>query len=82
MNALIRLRHRLDTQALAQLRCVASRLHVENEDLRERLIVAETRADYWAAEATEQHLQLCEVLSGSPGITQDGALVVAQGGVA
>jgi regulator of replication initiation timing len=82
MNALVSLLRRLDAEALTQLRIEATRLHVENEELRERLSVAEANADHWAREATEQHLQRCEVLGGSPGITQDGALVVAQGGAA
>jgi len=76
-DLLIRLRRRLDAQALHQLRAEAARLAAENEDLRERLYQAEAQAAFWAREGTELHLQLCEAMHGAPGITQAGHLVVA-----
>jgi regulator of replication initiation timing len=69
-------RRRLDRIALDQLRAETARLAAENDDLRDRLATAEENADFWSREATEQHLQLCEQLGGSPGMTVDGALVV------
>lgn len=74
-----RLQHRLDTEALAQLRAEAARLAAENDDMRERLICMEENAEFWSREATGMHLQLCELRGGAPGITQGGALVVVQG---
>lgn len=77
MSALARLRQRLDALALDQLRTEAARLAAENDQLRERLVVAEESAEFWGREATDMHLQLCKLRAGAPGITCDGHLVVA-----
>ena len=44
------LRH-LDKQALAQLRDEASKLHIDNEELRSRLMHAEQAAQFWQSAA-------------------------------
>lgn len=76
-QALARIQRRLDAIALDQLRAEAARLAAENDDLRNRLAWAEDDAESWRRDATEMHLQLCELHVGQPGITQDGRLVVA-----
>ncbi|MEW5833629.1 MAG: hypothetical protein AB1832_01075 [Pseudomonadota bacterium] len=70
------LQRRFDAEAIEQLRAEVVRLSQENEDLRDRLYWAEQNAESWARDATEMHLQLCELHVGKPGITQDGHLVV------
>lgn len=73
---------RWDSLAISQLRAEVVRLAQENEELRDKLYWAEQNAESWRQDATEQHLQLCEAIGGSPGITMDGRLVVLTGGSA
>jgi len=73
----IRLQHSWDALATAQLREELARLATENESLREQLTRAQDNAEAWCHEATELHLQLCEVHCGIPAITPSGQLVVA-----
>ncbi|MGB3749426.1 MAG: hypothetical protein WA961_14600 [Rhodanobacter sp.] len=75
-STLQRLQRRLDAEALVQLRAEAARLDAENEDLRERLAFAEDAARSWAEDATEMHLQLCELQCATLGITTDSVLVM------
>lgn len=75
-SALSRVRRRLDAAALDQLRGEAAWLAKENDALRERLFAAEESAAFWGREATELHLQLCEMQAGEPGIRRDGHLTV------
>lgn len=71
-----RLQRRLDAEALDQLRAEAARLAAENDELRTQLYWADESAESWRRDATEMHLQLCELQCAKPGITVDGALVV------
>lgn len=71
------LQRRLDSIAIDQLRAEVSRLAAENDQLRDRAERAEQSADWWAQDAKEMHLQLCEAVGGQPGITLAGELVVA-----
>lgn len=77
-----RLAHRFDAIALDQLRAQAARLVVENEALRERIIVAEEAADFWSREAIDLQLRACEEAAGTPGITADAHLLVIRPQVA
>ena len=72
------LARRFDALAVDQLRAEVARLATENDQLRDELASAEQRADTWARDATDMHLQLCEAHLGVPGITQAGQLVVVQ----
>lgn len=72
------LRRRFDRAALPQLRAAVERLATDNDDMRIRLAAAEQNAEFWSREATEMHLQLCEMQAGKPGITMGGSLVVVQ----
>lgn len=76
MTDLKKLQRRLDALALEQLRAEAARLAAENDELRTQLAWAEDDAESWRRDATEMHLQLCELQCAKPGITVDGALVV------
>ncbi|WP_458068674.1 hypothetical protein [Rhodanobacter sp. BL-MT-08] len=67
-----------DAMAIDQLRAEVARLCAENEALQERAERAERDADWYAQDAQEMHLQLCEATGGLPGITIDGALVITQ----
>lgn len=74
---LTRLQRRLDACALCQLRAEAARLATENEALRARVAYLEDNAEFWSREATDMHLQLCEVRGARPAIDQTGRLVVS-----
>lgn len=76
MRSLAALQRRLDAIALDQLRAIASAQAQEIDQLRERLWRAEEDANFWNREATELHLEMCELTGGSPGMTITGALVV------
>jgi hypothetical protein len=79
------LQRKLDAIALEQLRA-------EVVMLRERLDLAEDRADKaeaeamrawecadeWRDDAMSMQLQLCDILKAQPGITQNGELVVVK----
>lgn len=81
-QSVVAIARRWDSLAIEQLRAEVVRLSQENDELRDQLYWAEQAADSWRHDATEQHLQLCEALGGSPGITMDGRLVVVTGGSA
>lgn len=73
---LARIRRRLDAEALDQLRAEVARLAAENDELRTHLVWAEDEAESWRRDATEMHLQRCELKCARPGITVDGRLAV------
>lgn len=70
------LQRHFDAEAIEQLRAEVVRLDAENEQLRTQLYWAEESAESWRRDATDMHLQLCELHVGKPGITQGGQLVV------
>lgn len=67
-----------DVIAALQLIEAAPRLAEELEETRARLYDAENCADFWAEQAQDMQLQLCEREGGEPGITQACQLVVVQ----
>ena len=71
----LRVARRLDRLALDQLRQEVTRLAAENDQLRADLTHAQENADFWANEATEQHLKACELSGERPGITRACQLV-------
>lgn len=75
-TTLARIRRRLDAETLDQLRAEVARLAAENDELRMHLGWAEDDAESWRRDATEMHLQLCELQCAKPGITVDGQLAV------
>jgi hypothetical protein len=74
--SLTSVRRRLDAIAIDHLRAEVARLATENDELRTQLAWAEDDAESWRRDATDMHLQLCELHCGSPGITMAGELVV------
>ena len=78
---------RLDAIAIQQLRdeCArlareVDRLDAENEQLRKEAYWADQAAESWRDDALRLQEDLCTLTGGKPGITVDGALVVAEGG--
>jgi len=74
-RTLLRIRRRFDPAALEQIRAEVTRLATENDRLRERLGRAEDDGEFWRREATEAHLQLCDLEHTVPGLTVDGQVV-------
>lgn len=75
-TSLAALARRLDALALDQLRAECARLAAENETLRDHLVLAEERADFWCREAMHLQQELCQQRHAHPGITPTGHLVL------
>lgn len=76
-TSLAQIQAKLDRWELDHLRDLASRQAEELDELRRRLNYAEECAEHWRENAMQLHNELCDVVGGSPGLTQDGTLVVA-----
>ena len=76
------IQRRLDAIALQQLRAECARLAAENDQLRDEVYWAEQAAESWREDAMRLLAEACEATGGTPGLTIDGALVVAPGGAA